>query len=52
MAWWSYDCGRKPDDAGLSSFMQRLARAYLNCLEGLPIFGGLIAVAPSSAPSR
>jgi uncharacterized MAPEG superfamily protein len=35
----------KPDNAGLSSFMQRLARAHLNCLEGLPIFGGLMAVA-------
>jgi len=34
-----------PDNAGLSSFMQRLARAHLNCLEGLPIFGGLMAVA-------
>ncbi|MDA8259716.1 MAG: MAPEG family protein [Betaproteobacteria bacterium] len=25
--------------------MQRLARAHANCLEGLPIFGGLMLVA-------
>jgi len=25
--------------------MQRLARAHANCLEGLPIFGGLMVVA-------
>jgi len=25
--------------------MQRLARAHANCLEGLPIFGGLLLVA-------
>jgi hypothetical protein len=25
--------------------MQRLARAHANCIEGLPIFGGLLAVA-------
>ena len=25
--------------------MQRLARAHANCLEGLPIFGGLLVVA-------
>jgi uncharacterized MAPEG superfamily protein len=34
-----------PDNAGLSPFMQRLARAHANCLEGLPIFGGLMLVA-------
>ena len=34
-----------PDNAGLSPFMQRLARAHANCLEGLPIFGGLLLVA-------
>ncbi|MGB6054743.1 MAG: MAPEG family protein [Burkholderiaceae bacterium] len=34
-----------PDNAGLSPFMQRLARAHANCLEGLPIFGGLLVVA-------
>lgn len=26
-------------------FMQRLARAHANCIEGLPIFGGLLAIA-------
>ena len=25
--------------------MQRLARAHANCLEGLPVFGGLLVVA-------
>lgn len=34
-----------PSNAGLSPFMQRLARAHANCLEGLPIFGGLMLVA-------
>ena len=34
-----------PDNANLSPFMQRLARAHANCLEGLPIFGGLMVVA-------
>lgn len=35
----------KPDNANLSPFMQRLARAYANCLEGLPVMGGLLLVA-------
>ncbi len=34
-----------PDNANLSPFMQRLARAHANCIEGLPVFGGLLAVA-------
>jgi uncharacterized MAPEG superfamily protein len=37
--------GFRPDNAGLSPFMQRLARAHANCVESLPIFGGLLAVA-------
>jgi len=37
--------GFTPDNAGLSPFMQRLARAHANCIEGLPIFGGLLGVA-------
>ncbi|MGY3240043.1 putative MAPEG superfamily protein [Bradyrhizobium sp. USDA 4448] len=37
--------GFTPDNSGLSPFMQRLARAHANCIEGLPIFGGLLAVA-------
>jgi uncharacterized MAPEG superfamily protein len=37
--------GFQPDNANLSPFMQRLARAHANCLEGLPIFGGLMIVA-------
>ena len=34
-----------PDNANLSPFMQRLTRAHANCLENLPIFGGLLLVA-------
>ncbi|MBZ9859217.1 MAPEG family protein [Mesorhizobium sp. CA12] len=37
--------GFTPDNAGLSPFLQRLARAHANCIEGLPIFGGLMGVA-------
>ena len=34
-----------PENTNLSPFMQRLARAHANCLEGLPVFGGLFVVA-------
>ncbi|MDH4314684.1 MAG: MAPEG family protein [Gammaproteobacteria bacterium] len=37
--------GFSPDNANQSPFMQRLARAHANCVEGLPIFGGLMLVA-------
>lgn len=37
--------GFTPDNAGLSPFMQRLARAHANCIESLPVFGGLLLVA-------
>lgn len=37
--------GFTPDNAGLSPFMQRLARAHANCVENLPVFGGLLLVA-------
>ena len=37
--------GFTPDNGNLSPFMQRLARAHANCLEGLPIFGGLLVFA-------
>lgn len=37
--------GFQPDNANLSPFMQRLARAHANCVEGLPVFGGLLLVA-------
>ena len=37
--------GFQPDNANLSPFMQRLARAHANCIEGLPLFGGLLLVA-------
>lgn len=43
--------GFVPDNANLSPFMQRLARAHANCLEGLPIFGGLLLVALVSGRS-
>lgn len=36
--------GFTPDNAGLSPFMQRLARAHANCIEGLPVFGGLMLI--------
>lgn len=34
-----------PDNASVSPFMQRLARAHANCLENLPVIGGLLLVA-------
>jgi uncharacterized MAPEG superfamily protein len=34
-----------PENSRLSPFMQRLARAHANCVEGLPVFGGLLLVA-------
>ena len=34
-----------PAKPNLSTFMQRLARAHANCLEGLPVFGGLMLLA-------
>lgn len=37
--------GFTPDNAGLSPFMQRLARAHANCIESLPVFGGLLLLA-------
>lgn len=40
--------GITPDNAALSPFMQRLARAHANCIEGLPIFGGLLLVATAT----
>jgi uncharacterized MAPEG superfamily protein len=43
--------GFKPDNSNLSPFMQRLARAHANCLEGLPIFGGLMLIAVVSGRS-
>ena len=43
--------GFVPDNANLSPFMQRLARAHANCVEGLPIFGGLMLVAVLSGRS-
>ncbi len=34
-----------PDNSNLSPFMQRLARAHANCIESLPLLGGLMLVA-------
>ena len=44
--------GFTPDNAGLSSFMQRLARAHANCVESLPVFGGLLLVALATDQTR
>ena len=35
----------QPDNSNLSPFMQRLSRAHANCLEGIPLFGGLLIIA-------
>jgi uncharacterized MAPEG superfamily protein len=37
--------GFDPENSNLSPFMQRLARAFANCLEGLVLFGGLMVFA-------
>ena len=44
--------GFAPDNAGLSPFMQRLARAHANCLEGLPLFGGFMLLAVASGKAH
>jgi uncharacterized MAPEG superfamily protein len=43
--------GFTPDNSNLSPFMQRLARAHANCVEGLPVFGGLMLVAAVAGKS-
>ena len=43
--------GFNPENTSLSPFMQRLARAHANCLEGLPIFGGLLLLAAVAGKS-
>lgn len=40
-----------PDNADLSPFMQRLARAHVNCLEGLAAFGSLMLLAVATQRS-
>src|SRR5262245_34688649 len=37
--------GFTPNNSDQSPFMQRLARAHANCLEGLPLFGGFMLLA-------
>ena len=44
--------GFNPGNSNLSPFMQRLARAHANCLEGLPIFGGLMLLAVVAGKSN
>jgi hypothetical protein len=44
--------GFSPDNAGLSPFMQRLARAHANCLEGLVLFGGFMVLAVVAGKSH
>ena len=44
--------GFNPGNSNLSPFMQRLARAHANCLEGLPVFGGLLLIAVISGKSH
>jgi len=44
--------GFNPENSNLSPFMQRLARAHANCLEGLPIFGGLLLIAAVAGKSH
>lgn len=44
--------GFDPGNSSLSPFMQRLARAHANCVEGLPIFGGLMLIAVVSGNTR
>ena len=43
--------GFDPANSTLSPFMQRLARAHANCIEGLPVFGGLMLVAAMTGRS-
>lgn len=43
--------GFTPDNANQSPFLQRLARAHANCLENLPVFGGLLLLALATGRS-
>ena len=42
----------RPDNANLSPFMQRLARAHANCLENLPIAGALMLAAVATGNAQ
>ena len=44
--------GFNPENSNLSPFMQRLARAHANCLEGLPLFGGFMLLAVVAGKSN
>lgn len=37
--------GFRSDNSNLSPFLQRLARAHANCVENIPLLGGLLLVA-------
>ncbi len=41
-----------PDNARLSPFMQRLARAHANCIENIPLLGGLLLIAVVSGRAQ
>lgn len=41
----------RPDNSNVSPFMHRLARAHANCIESLPLFGGLLLVALATGRS-
>jgi uncharacterized MAPEG superfamily protein len=43
--------GFNPENSNLSPFMQRLARAHANCLEGLASFGALMLLAVAAGQS-
>ncbi len=44
--------GFNPENSNLSPFMQRLARAHANCIEGLPLFGGFMILAVIAGKSN
>jgi uncharacterized MAPEG superfamily protein len=43
--------GFQPDNGNLSPFLQRLARAHANCVENIPVMGGLLVVALATGRS-
>ena len=44
--------GFNPENSNLSPFMQRLARAHANCIEGLPLFGGFMILSVVAGKSN
>lgn len=41
-----------PGNSNLSPFMQRLARAHANCIESIPVIGGLLVVAIATGQTK